>query len=362
VAFPEIGIVKAEPKTIVVPDNYSTIQEAIDMSDNLDTIFVKKGTYEGSINQTLVINKSISLIGENTENTIIKLYPPYNVIQFFPNPPEYNYSDSIVINANNVKLMNLTIVSTPTPWNLLGDISVIGDQNQIINCNITRGITLTGSSNNITGNTIGYRFTLKNTSFNVIVGNTISEAFYMEYADSNVINNNTCMGFTIGYYGRTCSYNTISSNIMNGDLYAYVLWGICIDNSGTYNVFHDNYIANYHNVGYGGWGVSLASNAVNNTFYRNTIINNDKNVESSTSVNFWDNGKEGNYWGDYNGTDNNGDGIGDIPYIINENNQDNFPLMEPIIIPEFPLWIILPLFLIATFSVIVVRKKLVKTS
>ena len=31
-------------------------------------------------------------------------------------------------------------------------------------------------------------------------------------------------------------------------------------------------------------------------------------------------------------------------------------------IPEFPSWIILPLFLIATFSVIVVRKKLVKAS
>lgn len=31
-------------------------------------------------------------------------------------------------------------------------------------------------------------------------------------------------------------------------------------------------------------------------------------------------------------------------------------------IPEFPYWLILPLFLIATFSAIVVRKKLVKTS
>jgi len=105
---------------------------------------------------------------------------------------------------------------------------------------------LKGSGNNITGNTIGYRFTLKNSSSNVIVGNTISEAFYMEYANSNVIHNNKCMGFTIGYYERTCSYNTISGNIMNGRLYDYVMWGIRIDNSGTYNIFHDNYIANYH--------------------------------------------------------------------------------------------------------------------
>jgi nitrous oxidase accessory protein len=327
---------KVEAKTIIVPDDYPTITDAIGNASTGDTVFVKRGIYECPVNQSLVINKTISFIGEDAKNTIIKLYPPYNVIAIFPDPPYFNYSDSIVINADNVRLTSFTIVSTPGGG--VGDISVVGDGTQIIDCNITKGITLRGSDNNITGNTIGYRFTLKNTSSNIIVGNTISEAVYMEYADSNVINNNTCMGFTIGYYGRTCSYNTISRNIMNGDLYAYVLWGICIDNSGTYNVFHDNYIANYHNVGYGGWGVSLASNAVNNTFYRNTIINNDENVESSTSVNFWDNGKEGNYWSDYNGTDNNGDGIGDTPYIIDENNQDNYPLMAPITIFDAGTW------------------------
>jgi len=95
---------------------------------------------------------------------------------------------------------------------------------------------------------------------------------------------------------------------------------------------------------------------VNNTFYRNTVINNDKNVESSSSVNFWDNGEEGNYWSDYNGTDSNGDGIGDIPYIIDENNRDNFPLMKQTI-PEFLSWTILPLVLaVALFSVVVKRK------
>ena len=49
---------------------------------------------------------------------------------------------------------------------------------------------------------------------------------------------------------------------------------------------------------------------------------------------------EKNYWSDYNGTDNNGDGIGDTPYIspyiLDEIVQDDYPLMNPVVIPELP--------------------------
>jgi nitrous oxidase accessory protein NosD len=75
---------------------------------------------------------------------------------------------------------------------------------------------------------------------------------------------------------------------------------------------------------------------------------------------FWDNGSEGNYWDNYTGLDENEDGIGDTPYIIDENNQDNFPLMEPVIILEFPSWIILPLFLTITLVSIILRKSMTR--
>jgi predicted secreted protein len=38
----------------------------------------------------------------------------------------------------------------------------------------------------------------------------------------------------------------------------------------------------------------------------------------------------GNYWADYNGTDENNDGVGDLPFVLNEKNIDYYPLMNPV--------------------------------
>ncbi len=54
-------------------------------------------------------------------------------------------------------------------------------------------------------------------------------------------------------------------------------------------------------------------------------------VKSTNSTNVWDDGTKGNYWSQYHGVDNDGNSIGDTPYIINENNKDNYPLMVPYI-------------------------------
>jgi hypothetical protein len=50
----------AEPQAITVPDDFSSIQAAVDAANTGDTVYVHGGSYEG----TVEINKSISLIGE----------------------------------------------------------------------------------------------------------------------------------------------------------------------------------------------------------------------------------------------------------------------------------------------------------
>jgi len=53
--------------TIIVPDDYPIIQDAIDNSKKDDTIYVRNGTYY----ENIIIDKSIRIIGEDKDTTII---------------------------------------------------------------------------------------------------------------------------------------------------------------------------------------------------------------------------------------------------------------------------------------------------
>ena len=48
------------------------------------------------------------------------------------------------------------------------------------------------------------------------------------------------------------------------------------------------------------------------------------------TVSNWQNNQTGNYWSNYNGADKNKDGVGDTPHLIDQNNQDNYPLTNPV--------------------------------
>jgi len=103
----------------------------------------------------------------------------------------------------------------------------------------------------------------------------------------------------------------------------------------------NNAVSGNNTIAHNRWGISLAYSS-NNIFYHNNFINNTNHASTDdNSVNAWDNGVEGNYWSNYTGVDANGDGIGDTPYEINENNTDRYPLMKtwsPPSAEEVPFW------------------------
>jgi parallel beta-helix repeat protein len=101
----------------------------------------------------------------------------------------------------------------------------------------------------------------------------------------------------------------------------------------TFNTVYGNVITN-NRVGLFIQGVERS-----NLIYHNNFIHNDLHAQEPTENNLWYdlNIKEGNYWDDYLGVDENGDGIGDTPYQIAGNrSEDKYPLMTPFGIHIFP--------------------------
>ena len=77
------------------------------------------------------------------------------------------------------------------------------------------------------------------------------------------------------------------------------------------------------------------NNVYNNTLCRNNFINNTQNVwiAPGAPINHWDNGTVGNYWSDYqskypSAAEIDSSGIGNTPYVIDENNIDHYPLWQ----------------------------------
>ncbi|HVP16780.1 MAG TPA: NosD domain-containing protein [candidate division Zixibacteria bacterium] len=266
-----------------------SIQAAINSAKAGDTIGVLPGTY----NESLQINKTISLMGEDRDQTVIN---------------GQNNQFVISITANNVTIDGFTIRSNLNPSE---GINVVGSQGDLIShCTIEdsqQGIALTpsitsySSNNTISGNTID----------NNQQGITLSSS-----GGGNTISDNLITENQGGIELTTSSNNLFSGNVIlnnSGSFYG----GLYLYTSGG-NVFSGNTFTN--NLA----GETISQYCFQNIFYHNNF-NDTFQVDSSSPTNIWDSGGEGNYWSNYAGH-NRGDGIGIESYPVALNFRDNHPL------------------------------------
>jgi parallel beta-helix repeat protein len=96
--------------------------------------------------------------------------------------------------------------------------------------------------------------------------------------------------------------------------------GIWLEQSSHSNITGNTITHNYI-------GISLYGCYIN-TICHNNFIENTVHVNNTTPeyLNFWDNGCEGNFWSNYNGTDLDSDGVGDT--LVPCEGMDNCPLMN----------------------------------
>jgi len=190
---------------------------------------------------------------------------------------------------------------------------------------------------------------------NVTIRNTNVKNFdygiWLNSSSDNSINGNN---ITNNWDGISLRYS--SNNSMNGNTIANNKEGIWLAHSSNHNSIDGNNIENNNYEGI------LFDSSSDNVICHNNFVNNVRQVYYIVApvANVWDDGypSGGNYWSDYDGTDANKDGIGDTPYIIDANNTDHYPLMTQYVIPEFPSFVILPLFFMATLlAVITYRRK-----
>jgi len=344
------------------PGNYTKIQDAINDANFGDTVFVFNGTYY----ENIVVNKSINLIGENKNITVID---------------GSNIVDTVNINIDRVSISEFTIQHGNEKA------IIINSRDNIIKNNIITlngyGISIEGDfhNNSIINNNISFNYLgiqIFKSSYNIISGNIITshencgiflgESKYNNISSNNIskcgigiksqwdsgynifFNNDIWMNNDRGIYCIRANFNNFTNNSIRLNKYHGIdVLDWCYNNtfkgniidSNTYigidlgyaynNIIIENSITNTTPEGV---GIDISYKAKNNYIYHNNfVLNSYANAvdRSPTGDNFWDDGypSGGNYWDDYFGIDLNRDGIGDWPYLFHLGKVDHFPLMKP---------------------------------
>jgi parallel beta-helix repeat protein len=258
-------------------------------------------------------------------------------------------------NRTDIVLRDIEVVDAPFGISIFNS-----SKNEITESNCS--IKLENSHNNtLCGNErISILFT--NSSENTVRDNILSDSKRYGFKLQSNSNENNIFGNNItGSIGGLEFHGSSNNNTVFENWIVDNADGMIFYNSYN-NSIYDNVIAFNSNSGIYLEGASY------NHFFRNDIVENSDQTICWYCTNIWDNRIQGNYWSDYNGTDNDEDGIGEESYLIltlsftgESYDTDNYPLVEPETIPEYPSWTPLLIALVGMVAIIFVfRYKLRK--
>jgi nitrous oxidase accessory protein len=320
---------RASSSIIYVPTDFPTIQEAINAARDGDTIFVYNGTYY----ENVVVNKTVSLIGESQENTFIRAgNASINIIDVT--------SDNVNVSGFHVNGANGSLpMACGFYLRGVSNVSLLHSYvtNNTIGICVETSNTCTISNNTVFSNYFGIDLRVGNT-YNTIAGNN---------ASSN------------GYYGII---------LWSGSYYNVIVQNTFMNNPhGVTLGYSDNNTIAYNDILENDMGVEIQRTSNNNTFHHNNFVGNTEQADGSyinESTNTWDDGypSGGNYWDDFitrypDAAEIDASGLWNTSYIIDANNTDHYPLMNQSIIPESPSLLVLPLFMITTLLAVIVYKR-----
>jgi len=306
-------------KTIIVPDDYQTIGKAIGAAKSGDTIYVRSGVYE----PITIIKKSISLIGENKYTTIIRGQGTGSVVDVF-------YYGRVSITGFTIEngYNGIWLETGARTENKIFD-NIITDNTNGINIDysnhnyIFHNIITDNEKKAIQSFTSGNHFIARNLIENNEDGIYIMHsALKPNWIFYNRIRNNEGHGICLSSSGK----NGIENNVLTGNNK-----GLLIGTSSD-NVVKSNEITNNN------MGVHLDGDVMDTVVHKNNFIDNSINAYMFRGdLEFLPNEWKNNHWSDYQGEDLNDDGVGDEPYVIEEDNIDCCPLMNPIVRANDPV-------------------------
>jgi len=284
----EVQPIRADPATIIVPDDHPTIQDAIDSANEGDTIFVRAGIYHENL---YIGTNSLTLLGEDRGTTVID--------------GGETLDDVVLLGANHVTISGFTLLNSRMHGIVIGH----GSFNTICDNIITNMETGIG---------------LHESHHNTITGNAIANCEYH------------------GLGMHDSDENTVFRNAISGNWEA----GIALHGSDL-NVVRENSVTDNGEEIPHGCNMFLYGWSANNLIFHNDFISHaplDQVFIIDSTENSWDDGypSGGNSWEGWdippwefdryrgiNQDEPGSDGIVDEPYVIDDLNRDNYPLVWP---------------------------------